>query len=623
MRRTIVLVAALCCVSVGLVGAWLGRSTSAQAAPVDVDPMEPEPVLPTAVRPVSGRVLVAKTATWQVAWQLAPALASKVVAKNGTNERTLGAGPGRNDDPSLPEPALWAAGEFSDLAQRTTTPLGPALTATLAANVANAPRTRVAVVYASTQFVLDATPCEVIEVRVRYRDAIAVAINGWVMARRQWPRDQGSAARPHGPEWETFYIAVAPGLLVPGRNTISLQARPFRKRALPEIEVEVVAAPSVRLVRGPLVQRVTPTTASVVAEVSAAVSAVLRWKAGDTGQWQTLQSPVGRRHVFDLVGLPSGAITYEVHAGASHARANFFTAPRDNQIVRLAVYGDVRGGHDVHRRIVDAMQSEAPDAVLTTGDMVLRGSDEADWQRFFAVIEPLAARVPYYPSMGNHDVGRAGDGGRRAMALFALPVGLAPSIRSFAPFLGTAAAVRQDTDGDWYSFDIANVHLVFLDSNRYDQAAQLTWLENDLRDARRRQVRAVIALTHAGPWSRGIHQGSKLARERYVPVLVQFGVELLLSGHEHLYQRGQFAGLRYIVSGGGGASLYSILCGTSDRKPCSIPDGMLHIEKVHHYVMLTITDRQLEVCPRHPDGSPLEPCLQWPLADAATGPAEP
>ncbi|MBP9086440.1 MAG: metallophosphoesterase, partial [Kofleriaceae bacterium] len=503
---------------------------------------------------------------------------------------------------------LWAAGDFAELPQRATMRLGPALTAALEAQLADDARQRVAAVYASAQFTIDAAPLEVIEVRMRYHDAVAVAINGWVMARRQWPRDQGSAARPHGPEWETFYIAVAPGLLAPGRNTLSLQVRPFRKRALPEMEVEVVAAPSVRLVRGPLVQRVTPTTATVVAEVSAAVPASLRWTSGDTGQWQTIASPVGKRHVFDLAGLPSGRITYEVHAGASHPTANFFTAPRDNAVVRLAVYGDVRGGHDVHRRIVDAMQGEAPDAVLTTGDMVLRGSDEADWQRFFAVIEPLAARVPYYPSMGNHDLGRAGDSARRAMALFALPV-------------SADASARQDTDGDWYSIDIANVHLVFLDSNRYDQAAQLTWLEHDLRAARGRNVRAVIALTHAGPWSRGIHHGSKLARERYVPLLVQFGVDLLLSGHEHLYQRGQFAGLRYIVSGGGGASLYSILCGTNDRKPCAIPDGMLHIEKVHHYVMLTITDRQLEVCPRHPDGSPLEPCLQWPLAAPAPAPA--
>ncbi len=538
-------------------------------------------------RPLAGRLLVPSTASWHVAWLPAPALPSSV--KLGTV-----------DDPALVEPALWAAGDFSALAQHATTVLGSPLITMLNGKLANDAPPRVAVVYASTQFKIDTAPLEVIEVRVRYRDAVAVAINGWVMARRQWPRDHGSAARPHGPEWETFYIAVAPGLLAPGLNTISLQVRPIRKRALPEIAVEVVAAPSVRLVRGPLVQRVMPTTATVVVEVSAAVAAVLRWSAGETEQWQTVASPVGRRHVFDLVGLPSGRIRYEVHAGASHATASFFTAPRPGATVRLAVYGDVRGGHDVHRRIVDAMQGEAADAVLTTGDMVLRGSDEADWQRFFAVIEPLAARVPYYPTMGNHDVGRAGDGARRAMALFALPD-------------RRDATKRQDTDGDWYSFDIANVHLVFLDSNRYDQAAQLTWLENDLRTARGRKVRAVIALTHAGPWSRGLHQGSRLARERYVPLLVQFGVDLLLSGHDHLYQRGNFAGLRYIVSGGGGANLYSILCGIPAHKPCAIADGMEHVAKLHHYVMLTISDRQLEVCPRHPDGSPLEPCLQWPL----------
>ncbi len=600
LRRRLVLVGvvASCC--------WFGLGATERilAAPPVEEPVEPEASTGVLLRPDTARALILPTASWQVAWQVAPGLPAQNA--NATQ---------RHDDPVVAELLHWAYGLFGNTPAVATTlaalpPLlraavAPAVAPTVAPAVASPKKsTRVAALYATTEFVVDGAPLQVLQLRVRYRDALAVAINGWVVARRNWPRAQGSAARPHGPEWETFYIAVAPGLLAPGRNTLSLQVRPFRKRAEPELAVELWAAPDVRIVRGPLVQRVTSNAAAVVVETAAAVPASLRWwganganeRTPDAGpdQGRTVSSPAGLRHVFDLTGLPSGAIKYEVQAGASVLHGTFFTAPPADAIVRLAIYGDVRGGHDVHRRIVEAMQGEAPDAVLTTGDMVLRGSDEADWQRFFAVIAPLAAHVPYYPSIGNHDLGRAGDGSRRALAMFALPPAAAP-------------------DGDWYSYDIAGVHLVFLDSNHYEQAAQLTWLENDLRAARSRKVRAIIALTHAGPWSRGVHRGSKLARERYVPLLAQFHVDVLFSGHEHLYQRGEFAGLRYIVSGGGGASLYSILCGTPEGKPCAIPDGMEKIEKVHHYVMVTVTKQQLEVCPRLPDGSPLEACLQWPL----------
>lgn len=584
------------------------RIAIAQAAPPVEEPVEPEASTGVLLRPDTGRALISLTATWQVAWQVAPALNAKAT-------------------PVVPELLHWSFGLFGNEPVVATTLAGlPTLVTPVLAPPNAKKAARVATLYARTEFLVDGAPMQVLQLRVRYRDAVAVAINGWVVARRNWPETHGSAVRPHGPEWETFYIAVAPGLLAPGRNTLTLQVRPFRKRAVPELAVELWAAPDVRIVRGPLVQRVTTNTAAIIVETAAAVPASLRWwgpartdEAGPNhganertldaapnlganertleagpNPAHTITSPAGLRHVFELTGLPKGRITYEVQAGASVLRGSFFTAPPSDAIVRLAIYGDVRGGHDVHRRIVEAMHGEAPDAVLTTGDMVLRGSDEADWQRFFAVIAPLAAQVPYYPSVGNHDLGRAGESARRALAMFALPPAPAP-------------------EGDWYSYDIGGVHLVFLDSNHYEQAAQLAWLENDLRAARAGKARAIIALTHAGPWSRGVHRGSKLARERYVPLLAQFHVDVLFSGHEHLYQRGEFAGLRYIVSGGGGASLYSILCGLPRRKPCAIPDGMERIEKVHHYVMVTVTKQQLEVCPRLPDGSPLEACLQWPL----------
>jgi 3',5'-cyclic AMP phosphodiesterase CpdA len=263
-------------------------------------------------------------------------------------------------------------------------------------------------------------------------------------------------------------------------------------------------------------------------------------------------------------------------------------------VIRLAVYGDVRGGHDVHAAIVGHLCADAPDAVLFTGDLVLRGHDEGDWQRFFAIARPLLATTPYYPAQGNHDVGAGGDRDRRFEDRFVLPPG--------PPDRPAGAA--------WYSVDIGDVHLVALDSNAYDAPAQRAWLEADLAAAA--GARAVVAITHDGPYSRGTHGGNPAAARAYAPVLARHRVAVVFSGHDHLYQRGEVGGLPYVVSGGGGASLYPVRCGVGRRPRCRVDDGMIAIASEHHYVLLTVYPTGLELCPRRADGTPVEPCVRLP-----------
>ena len=48
-------------------------------------------------------------------------------------------------------------------------------------------------------------------------------------------------------------------------------------------------------------------------------------------------------------------------------------------------------------------------------------------------------------------------------------------------------------------------------------------------------------------------------------------VSFVFSGHDHLYQRGEVDGLKYVVSGGGGAPLYSVRCGAKGKPRCKQP----------------------------------------------------
>jgi 3',5'-cyclic AMP phosphodiesterase CpdA len=244
------------------------------------------------------------------------------------------------------------------------------------------------------------------------------------------------------------------------------------------------------------------------------------------------------------------------------------------------------------------MLSEGFDLVAVTGDMVLHGSDEGDWQQFFAITRELLAQVRYLPAVGNHDIGwdDAGGSARRADDVFALPPG--PPDRPDGTY--------------WYSIDLADVHLVFLDSNAYERPEQERWLDADLAAARARKVRALLAFTHDGPYARGMHRGNRLAKDRYVPILARYLVDLLLSGHDHLYQRGDIAGIHYIVSGGGGAGLYQVSCGVEGKQECP-EDGMQQVLVEHHYIALSIGKHHIDMCPRRNDGSLLEPCVQYRL----------
>ena len=93
------------------------------------------------------------------------------------------------------------------------------------------------------------------------------------------------------------------------------------------------------------------------------------------------------------------------------------------------------------------------------------------------VAGPILATTPYLPVAGNHDTGRRGDEGRRMNEIFELP--------------GTPAA--RPEWAHWYSFRVADVHVVMLDSNAYEHKAQLEWLAADLADARRDGVRSRLS----------------------------------------------------------------------------------------------------------------------------------
>jgi 3',5'-cyclic AMP phosphodiesterase CpdA len=236
------------------------------------------------------------------------------------------------------------------------------------------------------------------------------------------------------------------------------------------------------------------------------------------------------------------------------------------------------------------MAQEVPDFVLGTGDMVDDGYNQDQWQQFFDVENQLLRDNVYFPAVGNHDRqgrGRTADSYR---AFFSVP----------------------DNGGDterYYAFSYAAARFLVLDSNEYSFALtdQTAWLERELIAARQDPaVRHVFVVMHHPPFSISLHGGTRDLRERWTPLFEKYQVSAVFSGHDHVYERAEHNGLRYFVSGGGGAPLYP-------RRPHPSPidlEAVKRFERAFHFLRVTVTGNRVEVTAVRTDGTVIE-TTQW------------
>ncbi len=176
------------------------------------------------------------------------------------------------------------------------------------------------------------------------------------------------------------------------------------------------------------------------------------------------------------------------------------------------------------------------DLWLMLGDNAYTSGKDAEYQGgiFLAYPEMLRTSV-LWPALGNHDGGSSDSATQSGIYydIFTLPT------------LGQAGGIMSGTEA-YYSFDYANVHFICLDSHDSDRSTNGTmmrWLRADL--AANAQPWNV-AYWHHPPYSRGSHDtdsdkkediSSREMRENFLPVLEAGGVDLVLCGHSHAYER--------------------------------------------------------------------------------------
>jgi calcineurin-like phosphoesterase family protein len=344
------------------------------------------------------------------------------------------------------------------------------------------------------------------------------------------------------------------------------------------------------MLKGPYLQDLAPTSITVMWQLDQAAPArVTVTGPGGPGGVRSLEVAAARIGEVTLDHLtPSSRYRYRVDAAGHSWTGEFATAPEVGADVPFSfiVMGDTRNGIDAHRRVIERMAQEVPDFVLGTGDMVDDGYRQDQWQQFFDVETPMLRDNVFFPAVGNHDRqgrGRTADSYR---LYFSVP----------------------DNGGDtsrYYGFSYAAARFLVLDSNEYSYALsdQTAWLERELIAARQDPaIRHVFAVMHHPPFSISLHGGNRDLRERWAPLFEKYQVTAVFSGHDHVYERAEHNGIRYFVSGGGGAPLYP-------RRPHPNPvdlEAVKKFERSFHFLRVIVTGSRVEVTGVRSDGTVIE-----------------
>ena len=350
-----------------------------------------------------------------------------------------------------------------------------------------------------------------------------------------------------GADESTYYsVSMSPAALVAGSNILAVEVHQANGTSSDvSFDAELTASTSLQITRGPYLQSGTPTGVTVRWRTSGPSDSRVQYGLDPSSLiWTATQPALTTEHEVRLASLSpqtkyyySVGSTTETIAGGD---ANYFftTSPVTGAATptRVWVLGD-SGTADANARAVrDAYYAfagnTAPNLWLMLGDNAYQQGLDTEFQAAVFDMYPSTLRQSVlWPTLGNHD-GAAADSA----------TGTGPYYDMFTlPKSGEAGGIASGTEA-YYSFDYGNIHFICLESfetNRAVGGPMLTWLQNDLGATNQRWI---VAYFHHPPYSKGSHDSDvdiemREMRQNALPILEAGGVDLVLTGHSHSYER--------------------------------------------------------------------------------------
>ena len=354
----------------------------------------------------------------------------------------------------------------------------------------------------------------------------------------------------------TVLTAVLPtSFFITGTNVIAVE---IHQNAVTSSDItfdmELIATSNPVLTRGPYLQVGTTDGVTVRWRTDKVTDSKVSWGTTfDVYPNSITDAALTIEHIIRISPLLSdtkyyytiGSSTYTFQSNSS---TNFSTLPPENtnRKMRFIGLGDCGNNSanqiNVRNSLQNYIGSNDIDAMLLFGDNAYSTGTDLEYQNNFFDIykDNFLKKYKLYPAPGNHDYGNSlSNTGSRTM-----PYHLNFTVPQAGEIGGEPSNVT-----NYYSFNIGNVHFISLDSygkddanttNMYDlNGAQATWLLADLASNTKKWT---VVYFHHPPYTKTSHnsdteQDLVAIREKFIRILEQNGVDLILCGHSHGYER--------------------------------------------------------------------------------------
>jgi acid phosphatase type 7 len=395
-------------------------------------------------------------------------------------------------------------------------------------------------------------------------DGAVVYLNGVEVWRTNMPSGTVGHLTPAsvaiaGADESTFVqTTISPALLVNGTNVLAIELHQSGGTSSDiSFDLQLTGSDgSPSVTRGPYLQIGTPSSTIVRWRTNIATNS--RVSVGTTQGSLTSNfdnASVTTEHEVVVSGL-SQATKYFYSVGSTSqtlagndANHYFVTSPAagTSTATRIWVLGDSgtanANAQAVRNAYLNFSGTTHTNLWLMLGDNAYQNGTDSEYQvAVFDMYPSVLRQSVLWPALGNHDT--AGSANPPAslpyFAMFTLPTG------------AEAGGIASGTE-KYYSFDYANIHFICLDSMTSDRSANgpmATWLRADLASTTRQWT---IAFWHHPPYSKGSHDSDTdpilaAMRQNFLPILEDGGVDLVLAGHSHSYER------TYLIDGHYGVS---------------------------------------------------------------------
>lgn len=437
--------------------------------------------------------------------------------------------------------------------------------------------------------VTNAASVQALSFLANYDDGFIAYLNGVEVARVNMPAGPvswGTSAVNilEGGSYVDIPLALTPGLLQDGTNLLAVELHQRGPTSSDLVWDAELSSVPLAVSRGPYLQSANPGGITVRWRTNVPASTRLDHGSAPGNYDVSITDPaLVTEHEVVLTGLAPGASrAYAIGTSAGlltppDASYTFtLPPPAGAQVpVRAWIVGDSGLDNAQARAVRDRFETYAanhpPDLWLMLGDNAYAAGTDTEYQTGCFGLFPRALRQwPLFSTRGNHDLLYAG-AGNDYYDLFTLPAS------------GPTTGVVSGSEA-YYSFDWGPVHFIGLDSEGTDRTLggpMLQWLRLDLAAT---TAEWIVAFWHHPPYTKGTHDSDnpldsegKMTdmRTRVLPILDSTGVDLVLCGHSHVYERS------YLLNGHYGLSTTltpAMKLDAGDGRP----DGSGAYQKAHH-----------------------------------------